>query len=168
MPIKWIGAVLVFISAFSIGFMKSRELSGREKSLKNLRTALNILESEIVFSSHYLKEALKRISDLCGCGGLFSDISDQMQKFSVMEAWNISLKKSQKKLFLKDSDIEILNILASQIGMSDREQQVKHITHVKLLLEKAEEDARHEYQTLAKLYRSMGIFAGLFIIILLI
>lgn len=168
MPIKLIGAVLVFFSGLFWGLRKSAELSKRERSLRDIKTALNILESEIVFSSHYLKHAFLRISELLSCGGLFSDMSSAIGEMPAAEAWRFALLKNQKELFLKDTDVEILNILGSELGMSDREQQVKNIRHVSSLLEQNLALAHDDCIKTAKLYRSMGILGGLFVIIILI
>lgn len=168
MPIKWIGAVMIFLSGLLWGTAKASRLSTREKSLRDIRTALGMLESEIVFSSNYLKTALLNISRVCGSGEIFVDMSKQMEEQGVKRAWAEAIKRNQKKMALKNSDIEILTLLSSQLGMSDREHQVKNIRHVSALLLQACEDAKKEYEGSARLYRSMGIFAGLFLIILLI
>jgi len=157
---------LIIGAGIGWGLMKSGELAKREKSLRNFKTALGILESEIVFSSHYLKHALDRISEICGCGGVFSDISEQIGQKTVLEAWKEALVKNQKKLNLKNSDVEFLEILGSELGRSDKEQQVRNIRHVSALLEQALEDAHAEYLRTAKLYRSMGVLGGLFVAIL--
>ena len=168
MLIKLAGGALVFYAGLFWGIFKSGELSKREKSLRDIRTALNVLESEIVFSSHYLKHAFMKISEICSCGALFSDTAEKMEEDGILKAWEYAVEKNKKKLVLKNSDAEIIKILGSQLGMSDREQQVKNIRHVDALLGQALEEAREEYHKSAKLYRSMGILGGLFIIILLL
>lgn len=168
MLIKLVGSVMVLGAGAGWGLMKSGELAKREKSLRNLKTALGVLESEIVFSSHYLKHALGRISEICGCGTIFSDISEQIGEIAVSKAWHNALLKNKKRLGLKDADIEILAILGSELGRSDREQQVRNIRHVTALLDQALEEAHNEYLQSAKLYRSMGILGGLFVVVLLL
>lgn len=168
MLIKLAGAGLIFFAGIFWGLLKSGELVKRERSLRDIKTALNILESEIVFSSHYLKYAFLRISKICGCAGLFSDMSSEIGEFSAAEAWRHALLKNKKELFLKDIDVEILNILGAELGLSDRERQVNNIRHVSLLLEQNLEEAHEEYLKTAKLYRSMGILGGLFLIIILL
>lgn len=168
MLIKIVGAAIVFFGGLLWGLLKSGELAKREQSLVKIKTALNILESEIVFSSHYLKHAFLRISKICGCAKLFSDMSSGLEETSAKEAWNRALLKNQRELFLKDKDIETLNILGSELGMSDRERQVRNIRHVSALLDQCLEEAHSDYTRTAKLYRSMGILGGLFVIIVLI
>ena len=168
MLIKFIGAALVFSAGLFWGLKKSAQLSKRERSLTDIKTALNLLESEIVFSSHYLKHAFLRISEILSCEGLFSDMSSGIGEMSASDAWHSALLKNQKQLSLKDKDVEILSILGSELGMSDTEQQVKNIRHVASLLEQNLAQAHDDYVKTAKLYRSMGILGGLFVVIILI
>ena len=62
---KLIGGALIICGGTCWGFLKADTLSKREKTLRSLRTAFNLLEGEIIFSSHYLKNAFQRISKLC-------------------------------------------------------------------------------------------------------
>ncbi len=168
MPIKIVGAVMIFCAGFFWGWLRAGELLKREKSLQNIKTGLNMLESEIVFSSNYLKDAFLNISRISVCKEFFSDVAFGIEEFGASKAWENALEKNKKKLALKERDTEILKILASQLGKSDTEQQVKNIRHVKELLEIAQKEAREDYQNSSRLYRSMGILGGLFVIILLL
>ena len=61
MPIKLLGAGLIFLSGMMWGMYKAKILADRERSLKSIITALGMLESEILFSSNRLKTALQGV-----------------------------------------------------------------------------------------------------------
>ena len=168
MPIKWLGAALTILSGILWGLQKSGTLLKRERSLKNIITALGMLESEITFSSHKLKAAFRIISKVCPCEGLFSEAADMLGNASAFCAWQTALEKTEKKLGISEKDVQIIKLLAPELGKSDKEQQIRNLRHVSSLLGTAANEAHEEYLRSAKMYRSLGIFAGLFIAILLI
>ena len=133
----------------------------------NIRTALTALESEIVFSSYYLKHALLNIEKICECGGFFAEAAENIEEMGVAKAWKKAVLDSRKNLGLKESDAEILVGFGENLGRTDREQQTKNIKHLQVLLERAQHEADEDYQRSARLYRSMGILGGIFIAVIL-
>lgn len=167
MPIKFIGTVLLIFAATYIGFDGAHGLLKRERNLNDIKTAINILESEIVFSSRRLREALLKIAEISPCGKIFSDAAEFMPDMGIERAWQEATEKNAKKFHLKKRDVEILKILSSRLGMSDKEQQIKNIRHVETLLESAISEAEEEYRNSARLYRGMGFLCGLFAAVIL-
>lgn len=145
----------------------SGSLAKRRNSLIKIRMALSILETEIVFSSYHLKEVFKRISRISDMEKLFMSVAENMEDMGIGNAWQYAVDKNRKEMGLKKEDAEILKTLSTRLGMSDREQQVKNIRHTDALILKALTEAEEEYKKSAKLYRSMGVLGGLFLIILM-
>ncbi len=168
MLIKLIGGLAIIISGVWWGLIKSNELKLRVESLENIKAALGVLESEISFSSHYLKDAFLRIERLCPCGELFGGTAEKMKRLPVRDAWCDTLVELSKGYKLKQSDVDILKTFSAELGKSDKEQQIKNIHRITELLKVSVADAREEYKTMAKLYRSTGILTGLFIVIILL
>ena len=168
MLIKIIGGALIITGSARWGFSRAEKLSLRVKSLMALKTAFNLLEGEIIFSSYYLKYTFERVSRLCSCEDLFLTAAELIGENGAADAWKTAVEKNKNLLALKESDAEILQIFASGLGVSDREQQVKNIRHISSLLDSAIADARSEYDSMAKIYRSVGVLGGLFIFILLL
>lgn len=168
MLIKFVGALLVIGSATIWGFLKADSFMQRKKSIITIKTALTALESEIVFSSYYLNSAFINVEKICACKGLFSGAAANIKELGAAKAWEKSVNDTRKKLKLEECDAEILLILGTELGKTSREQQIKSIKHVQSLLEKSQLEAEEAYQKSARLYRSMGILIGLFIVIILI
>lgn len=167
MPIKIIGGGIVFLSGLLWGLCKSHRLLKREQSLKNIISALYMLEGEIVFASNKLKTAFYRISDLTPCKELFSVAAKNMENLSSYEAWKKAIDETAAAMCLTEKDAETVKLLGAELGLSDKEQQQKNIRHISTLLGVAANEAYDEYISSAKMYRSIGIFGGLFIAILL-
>lgn len=167
MPIKILGAVMIFSSGVILGYGKAYVLAQRERSLININSAFGILESEIVFSQNKLKTAFERIAQISSCGRLFLSAAEKMEESSACDAWIYATEKEKHSLCLTQKDAEILKMLANELGRSDKEQQIKNIRHVSALLKAAAEEAHNEYAISAKMYRSGGICVGLFLAVLL-
>lgn len=167
MLIKITGAVLIISAGTIYGFSRAEKLAKRERTLISIKTALGLLESEIVFTSHHLKQAFLHINSICNCDNFFLYIAENIENLGIAKAWCMSVDHKKNDLCITDSDADILKILASELGRSDREHQIKNINHVSSLLSQAAQDAHNEYKKSAKFYRSMGILGGIFIVLLL-
>lgn len=165
MILKLIGAVMICAACTYIGIKKSGELKGRYKSLRNIGTALGYLETEIGFCSNDLKRAfinIDRGTDTCG---LFKDAADKIEEYGIKKAWAYAVLKSSMPIL--DSDRELMLMLGEKLGMTDTKSQLKHIGYVKELVNAQSESAESEYGRLGKIYRSGGLLAGLFIILVI-
>ncbi len=164
---KWLGGGMIVMATTLAGFMKARTLSGRVASLIRLKTALSVLESEISFSANNLKTAFSRIERTVDTYGLFAEAGEGITRNGVEQAWKDAVDSRKKALCLTEQDAELLKTLAAELGMTDRENQIKNIRRVSTLLDTAAHQAQAEYNQTAKLYRSGGIMAGLLFVILL-
>ena len=167
MPIKLLGAGLIFLSGVMWGICKSRLLLKRERSLKSIITALGMLESEILFSSNRLKAAFCGIAEVSDSKKLFTAAAEKLEDMSAFEAWKNAVDEVKKEMCLTEKDAQTVKLLGAELGRSDKEQQIRNIRHVSALLGVAADEAYGEYAASAKMYRSLGISGGLFIAILL-
>lgn len=164
--IKFIGAFVIIISASYIGFAKSAVLRKRMNNLLEFKTALNLLANEINFAKNPIDKALANIAEVSALSELFIYISDRTDELGIKNAWKCGIEKFADKLYLHDDDKAVILILANELGMSDTESQIKNVDYVKTLVHKQYECAEHEYNTSAKMYRSLGILGGLFTAVL--
>ncbi len=167
MVLKWLGSGLIVGAATMAGLWKARSLSCRVESLIRLKTALSVLESEITFSANSLKQAFLRIERTVDAAGLFAQAGEDIISVGVEQAWKQAVDSRKKTLCLTEQDADLLKTLAAELGMTDRENQIKNIRRVSALLEAAAGQARADYEQTAKLYRSGGLLAGLLFVILL-
>ena len=166
--IKLIGAFLIIAAASYMGFAKSDKLKKRMNNLLEFKTALNLLENEIMFAKNPIDKAFCNIADISALGDVFRNMSDSMRENGIKTAWKQSIELFADKLYLKKEDVAVIEILANELGMSDAESQIKNVEYVRKLIHKQYEYAEYEYNNSAKMYRSLGVLGGLFAAILFI
>jgi stage III sporulation protein AB len=68
---------------------------------------------------------------------------------------------------MKNGEKEIFLDICKNLGQSDRQTQIQHLTLAKQNLEIEEQKARAEQQQYEKMYKTLGVLAGVLVIILL-
>lgn len=162
---KLIGGIFIMCGCIYIGFGTSLNMRRREKFLLNFKSFLKLLEVEMEFSSCRLKNLLLRIDKNVSLGGLLEKAANDVEKYGVQIAWENSVKTQTP--FSCKSDRDTMSLLGAELGMTDKESQIKNIHHINELIEKQYEDACKKREQLSKLYESGGILCGILIVILL-
>ncbi|WP_272491158.1 stage III sporulation protein SpoIIIAB [Paenibacillus apiarius] len=174
MIVKFIGAALLIASASSIGWLKAAQYAARPKQLRLLNHALQRLETAIVYGYTPLSSAFTDISRQMPSPLqlVFTEAAQAMNgadgpPLTAREAWDQAWRCNGKKTALAKEDIRILNELGYSLGVSDREDQRKHIRHAVKQLEQEESTAREEHQRYGTMCRSLGVLSGLLAVILM-
>lgn len=172
MLLKIIGIGLIIVSSNLIGINFSRQLEGRLIDVRSLKLCLGSLKKEIVFLSNPIPDALLTISNIkSNLSGIFKEcgtILKSKKGYCVDEAWEISVENNFKYTCLKLQDKELLLSISKGLGTYDKEHQSNYIDSMILQLESLEKDALDLVKKNVKLYKSLSIFGGLAIVILLI
>lgn len=166
--IKW--TILIAILCFStmLGKAFANQYKDREKELKQVRSAFNMLKTKISYTYEPLPQIfLEMGTDFEGeIGHLFQLASIKMKELSAGEAWKYSLEHVRTNL--KAEDKKVLENLENLLGRTSIEGQLSEIELIEQFLEKQIEIAEEERRKNEKLYRSLGIMAGAMIAIILI
>lgn len=161
-----IGGAMIVGSSTVFGFQKSNSLSMRLKTLQEFRSSLQVIETEIVYSATPLPRICDNICDKMNCGNIvkefYSTLGEELRNGSgsLYEGWNKAVDSSLCK-YIKNSDAEIIRRLGSVLGCSDREDQVKHLKLISMQIENCIEEAREDVRKHGKMYKTIGILAGL-------
>ena len=83
-------------------------------------------------------------------------------------AWSERIRLLPKSLSLKKSDKELLSEFGRELGKTDIDGQLKHIELYKTVFEKQLYSAEEEISKKSKLYKTMGLFAGISIALMII
>jgi stage III sporulation protein AB len=164
--VKAIGSVLL-VAAFSLaGYAVADNYSRRPKELRDLLTALQMLETEIMYGAVPLPDALYHIAQFSkgSVRDLFAGVRATLlsgQGRTAGEAWQISLETIFPASSLSDTDQAILAGFGGSLGISDREDQVKHINLAREQLKREEAIATEESLRCVRLWKSLGLLAGL-------
>lgn len=165
---KFFGAILILVSAFIWGYLSSLVPYKRYKSLLKINAGLLAMENEIRYSSDYIDSILIKVSKITDFDKLFLTCAESDKTLSLSERWRNSVIKDSVPLHLSKEDCEILIMLGAELGMTDREGQLKNIENTTTILKSMQKNAKEEYQKLSKLKKSLGITIGLFIVIMLL
>lgn len=166
--IKLLVLSLVFASCLYIGILVSKKYSGRVKELKDMKNALNMLETKIKYTYEALPEIFEEISkQITGeIGQIFRNSAKKMQVKSAGDAWNESIDLANTNMNIEDK--AILKTLGKLLGKTDAEGQISEIKLVSNFLDTQMKAAEQERNKNEKMYKTLGGIVGLAIVIILI
>lgn len=170
--LKAMGAVFVILAATGIGLRQAHRYSERPRELHQIITALRMLETEILYGATPLPDAFRRISERFAgeIGILFYELSQRIANGNgrpVSEIFRQVMDERKIHLHLRKQDWEILFHFGETLGISDRDDQMKHIAHACASLGAEEVEARDESARLGRMWRYMGTLLGIAVVILL-
>lgn len=165
MLVRIAGGVCIFAASVWLGMTKSYALKKREQYLFDTKAFLNLLEVEIQFSASRIKHTFSKLEKHVHLNGLLREAAEGLEEYGIRSAWENAV--ASRAVCLDEADRDILNMLGAELGMTDRQNQIKNIKHIEKLVEKQYESARKKREQLAKLYEGGGVLIGIFMIILL-
>ena len=149
MALKWIGSMLVLFSAGGFGIWSAMQWRERLRLLEKLRQMIYFLKGEITYSHAPLAEALERVGkrEAGPLGQLFTAAAEgicRQEGESLQEIWRreVQVLSSPKiRLPLTEEDLEQLDISIEYLRTNQREK--------------------------CRLYTSLGIMGGMFLVIVM-
>ncbi|WEG14308.1 stage III sporulation protein SpoIIIAB [Pullulanibacillus sp. KACC 23026] len=169
---KIIGIILIVSTTTLIGFALAKRYRERPRQLRQLVTALQSLESEIMFGLTPVFEAASHLVEQLPSPSnrFFADLLvllDKRDGRALTDIWSETTESFWTQTALKQAEKEIWKQFGQTLGQSDRENQKKHIRLAISHLEREEEEARIAQQQYEKMTKSLGILGGLLIVLLL-
>ncbi|BAF59348.1 MAG: stage III sporulation protein AB [Pelotomaculum sp.] len=170
--LKLAGAALIVAASGLSGMAVAGSYSRRPGELRALRAALQMLETEIAYGASQLPEAFSRVAGCCeeAAAPLFRRAAAELSAMSgitAAEAWEKSLAGYYPGTALKPRDLSILRNLGSSLGISDRNDQIKHLNLAKEQIELEAVAAEAEASRNVKLWSYLGFLAGLAAVLVL-
>ena len=169
--LKFLGAVLILTGGSSIGVCAAQELRQRSRILEQFLAALDQIQAELSFRLTPMPELLRRLGQeseeplktffqTCEAGlSALGEVS-----FSVV--WNRALQ--MEPLALLPEDRIPLEQLGAVLGRYDAEGQRTTLESVRVRLSQCLEDAREKQKKMGRVYRTLGVSAGVLCILLLL
>ena len=166
--IKYISLFLVFCISFYIGNLISKRYSLRLNELKDIKNALNIIESKIKFTYEPLSDIFMQTSKMVSknISQIFVQASNNMKINDAEEAWEKSIEVATTNL--NEEDMENIKSFGKMLGKTDKEGQLSRIELTKTFIEMQIEKAKIEEEKNAKMYKTLGAIGGLAFVIILI
>lgn len=170
--LKLIGAVIVMFAATMIGFAQAAQYARRPRQIRQLIHALQRLETEMAYGFTPLPEALLRIAGQLEpqLAAMFRTAAEPLLTATgktAGESWREAVHTCGKQTALSGNEREILSQLSYTLGVSDRDDQAKHLRLAVSLLQVEEQSAWDDQRRYEKMWRSLGVLAGAFIVILM-
>ncbi len=170
--VKTIGAAMILAAGGSMGFIWARVYEKRPQQLVSLEAALQLLETEILYGATPLPEAMDLVAEKCDpeISGLFRYTALELRKMEGItagEAWHRAMIKVFPATSLTDQDLFVLKRFGASLGISDREDQAKHLTLAKLQLKSAVGRAEAVCRKNATVFKYLGFLGGLLLVLVL-
>lgn len=171
--LKSIGALLVIFACGWYGLSAAQRYASRPRQLRILSSALLMLETEIVYASTLLPEALRRVGELISppISMLFretGELLDGEEGLTASGAWERSLHYLENQTYLTTEDLEILHNFGVGLGISHREEQIKNLRLAREQLAHQEREADRERIKNERLWQTMGFLIGTTVVLVLI
>ncbi|RIX53387.1 stage III sporulation protein AB [Paenibacillus nanensis] len=170
---KLLGAVLILIAGTMIGFQQAARYADRPRQLRQLAHALQRLETEIGYGHTPLPEALERTANASAgpVASIFRETAEWLWKpegHSFQECWERAVKANWIDTSMKGNEQSVMLRLGSTLGISDKEDQMKHLRMALTQLKAEEDAARDEQGKYEKMWKSLGALLAVLIIILML
>lgn len=164
---RFLGSVFIILSCSGLGFEKANELNRHVKQLEELKKIFTMLQSELRYHKISFSELFDIVSQKTD--GIFrkwmQTLSENLSGHgngTFQDIWIQSIEESFQYSGLKKEEIEELKCLGTSLG---------YLESIGLYLEQLEimiQNARNETIHLKKLYQSIGILGGIFLVIILL
>ncbi|MBQ8184748.1 MAG: stage III sporulation protein AB [Lachnospiraceae bacterium] len=171
--LKLLGSLLVLACSAGLGVAGSMDLKRHCMELRLLKQAVYMLRGEIKHAKAPLPEAFGALAGRMASpfSEFFANLAQGLvsgEGRSLKELWEKEIRESLKQSTLRRDEKQRFQQLGEGLGYLDLEMQMSTI---ELYLEQLEGDiarAQEELQTKQKLYQSLGIAGGIFLVILLV
>lgn len=167
--LKLAGMALIFVCTTSIGMAMARSL---ERRVRELMTGISVvlgLSSELSYSLAPPSEAVARLEEresLSEAAYLPACTQLCRQGLPFPQAWRRAVEENRG--MLAPGDVAVLSGLSDTLGQCDISGQLARLEQAKKQLQLQLDGARERSMTHAKLYRTMGMLSGAFLVILFI
>lgn len=170
---KLVGAVLILVAGTLIGFQQAARFAERPKQLRQAAHALQRLETEIGYGHTPLPEALLRTAEATPepIAALLREAADGINGedgMSFQECWERSVSACWSNTSLKNGERLVWLRLGTTLGISDKEDQSKHLKLALSQLKAEEESARDDQARYETMWKSLGVLLAVLIVILMV
>lgn len=178
MYLRILGAFLVIIASTGIGIYFGSNVKDRLEKLCMLKQQFSMIRGDISYSKTPLPEALYNMGerlekDLSATEfqNFYKEVSKRLMArpgIPFQKIWEDAVEHYLEKTTLNKNDLQLLSSLGGQFGYLDRDMQLKTID---LYLARLEEDRLLEVQKAGekmRLYKILGILAGVFLVVVML
>jgi stage III sporulation protein AB len=164
-----IGIVIICISGY-IGIEMAENLRAREDVLRDFSKFLNMLKSEMMYLNSNIPSCFESARQTLKSNLKYAieNIVIDMAKFGVSKV-DISIEENIKNLecLSKEDELFIISTLKN-LGLSDINSQINIIDNAISIVEEKIKEANDKKNKDSKVYKTVGIIAGIIVVVILI
>ena len=171
MWLKTAGLALIFIVCSAAGVAAAARLSRRVSQLESILGAVSFIATEIRYFSSPVEDLLDKAcrSNEFGRLKIFDICRTRMELTRDFEAsWATAVQDARPYLCIDDGDAQVLTQFGGELGKTDVEGQLANCSRCEELLSVRLASAREDRACKGRMYRSLGVLAGVFLVILFI
>ncbi|GFN30536.1 stage III sporulation protein SpoIIIAB [Paenibacillus xylaniclasticus] len=173
MLVKLIGAALVLFAGTLIGFLQAARYADRPKQIRQLSGSLQRLETEIVYGRTPLPEALRNTAASAEqpISRLLQAAADELglgDGRTFRECWESAMRAGWPATAMREPELKVALRLGSTLGISDKDDQLKHLRLAAVQLKAEEDAAKDEQSKYEKMSRSLGLLLAALVVILMV
>lgn len=163
---KVIGSIIVVLASAAIGFEKARELQIHVNELETLKHIFVLLRKEMQYTRGSLPELFAKIGKKTEgkYGEWLGELANDLHHFeqgTFEEVWNCSIEKWFQESRLTKKEKEELCQVGKSLGYTEVIEL--YLEQLEISIQKTREESKNK----KKLYQSMGILGGIFLVIVL-
>lgn len=166
------GAILVIMSATMLGFKMGECISTRIDNLREIRKMLILIRGEIIYGVTAIDDALENIAGKVSpvFSGFIKAVTVDIRKkktVTLCEIWSSHIKEL-RGTYLTKKNLERLKCFGKEFGNMYKDMQVTALDMYIDELEKEIRELDDKRNENLKLYRTLGIMAGIFVAVVLL
>lgn len=167
---KLFASFMILISSTLLGFLRAADFEKREKILKRLKYDLDFIKNEITFMRTPVEGIIKKLSETEGELKIFyKTVYDEIRKnadTSVSQIWLCKTEETLKLMPITKGDADVLRLLGQSFGKSDTDGQSAVINTAAENLNLQLCNAVSEKEKNSHLFKSLGFYAGILIVVM--
>lgn len=171
MLFKFIYSTIIIGCSSLLGLIFANTYTERTRLLGALISTLQMLETEILYSATPIPVLLERVGNKSDreIKDIFLHTSDLLGRNfgqTLDEVWSGVVSKEAENTHLSREDINLLLSLGKNLGISNSQDQVKHIRLVQEEFKRHYKSALIEEGKNVKLFKNLGFLLGTAIVII--
>ena len=173
MLFKFIYSAVIVGCSSLLGFIFANTYVERVKLLNALLSTLQMLETEIVYGATPIPDIMRKIGNKSKkeVGDIFLSAADLLNLNSGQtfdEIWRSAVFQETEHTCLNREDMDLLLSLGKNLGISNCEDQIKHIRLIQEEFKRHYELALAERDKNTKLFKNLGFLLGTAIVIIVL
>lgn len=166
---KIIGALLIISASSIAGFFQSEKLNKRVSFLEQYINFINDINTQIRFTMQPIENIIKT----CASSEIFKEFITAINKkinknVAFNKAWESSIEILRDEFCLKENEINLVKKFGEKLGCSDICGQQAHCKMNLNFAKEALKAAKDEKNKKGKLYKVLGVSAGVCIALIII